>query len=181
VCERCSYLLIASASSMAGSLLVEIFGFPLVTTLQMGHMCFVTALATGNWGMEVSIFLYAQLPSFAPALPLRPPSLSSLSDAAVATHGASRHLSSASLSTPRKLPRRQRRGYARSISNSRNTPSQCILRTRSSPIIFTPCFSIVTRGSGKKGLAASTRSEVGFRARTSRIPRKRMCPGVVWA
>ena len=76
VCDRCSYLLIASASSMAGSLLVEIFGFPLVTTLQMGHMCFVTALATGNWGMEVSIFLHAQLPSFAPALPLRTPSLS---------------------------------------------------------------------------------------------------------
>ena len=53
-----SYLLVASACSIAGSLLVEIFGFPLVTTVQMGHMCFVTALACGNWGMEVAFLIY---------------------------------------------------------------------------------------------------------------------------
>jgi hypothetical protein len=35
-------------------MLVGMFGFPATTTVQVGNMCFYTAFATGNWGMEAS-------------------------------------------------------------------------------------------------------------------------------
>ena len=49
-----SYLLVASAASVVGSILVEMFQFPVTTTIQIGHMCLVTACAAGNWGMEAA-------------------------------------------------------------------------------------------------------------------------------
>ena len=52
--NKCSYLLVASASSMIGSMLVIFFQFPVTTNIQIGHMCFVTACAAGNWGMEAA-------------------------------------------------------------------------------------------------------------------------------
>ena len=49
-----SNLAVACTASTIGSMLVGMFGFPATTTVQVGNMCFYTAFATGNWGMEAS-------------------------------------------------------------------------------------------------------------------------------
>ena len=74
-----SYILVASASSIVGSILVEIFGFPMSTTVQIGHMCFVTACAAGNWGMEAAeswlVTLYLEFASYPESIYVTNPDL----------------------------------------------------------------------------------------------------------
>ncbi|KAJ1496518.1 hypothetical protein T484DRAFT_1874477 [Baffinella frigidus] len=50
----CVCLLAASASSVGGSTLVALFGFPTSMASQVGMMCFIASFLNGNWGMEVA-------------------------------------------------------------------------------------------------------------------------------